>query len=404
MSLAILKYGNPIIVFLLLIASGCTKPTTLVTISVAEQNGLERNLEYVQADISLRHILKPTESLVAVGLDGVVVPVQTTDTIRNENGTVVRIVFPVAMNPHEVKKFSIEKHDKAKDTLISDLYYSEKAVFVENEHYTAHFGTNKDTRGGQVLNLELKGFNNQLLHRNHRTPIHWAPNFSKSDSDRYYTMESLSPSSKNRIEGYGPYIITKTRAGETDSVPEIHVEGKYTFYAGLPYFEFSSTMTVTQDVELSLLRNDEMTMDSLFTHIIFAKPDNSIINLSLYDEELDVLEKEHITDDTPWLAFYNKDKGYGFGSIRLEYDNTNLDGNASPLHKPYTKISKSVGNGRYWNRILVADTILAIPKGSRYHEKNAYFIFNADSEKPEDEVLYYSERLNHPLVVTVEKN
>ncbi|MCK0147168.1 hypothetical protein MWU78_16035 [Arenibacter sp. F26102] len=375
----------------------------MITISVAEQNGLERSLEYVQADITLGQILGPIGNLVAVGPDGVVVPVQSTDTIKNENGFFLRIVFPVAIKPNEIKKFSIEHNEEVRDSLLSDLHFSKTDHFVENKYYKANFGTGQDKRGGQVLNLILKNFNNQLLHRNHKTPIHWAPNFSRSDSKRYYTMEFLSQSSKNELKGTGPYTITKTRSGETDSIPEIHVEGEYIFYAGLPYFEFTSTITVIEDVKLKLLRNDEMTMDSLFTDLIFAKPDNSIVNLGLYKEEFDILEEEHITDDSPWLAFYNKDKGYGFGSIRLDYENTNVNGEESPLHKPYTKISKSVGNGRYWNRILIADTILAVPAGSRYYERNAYFIFNADSERAEDEALYYSERLNHPLVVTVDK-
>ena len=392
-----------LIIFLQLAVFSCTKPKSLVTISIVEQNGLERNLEYVHADIPIAYVLKPTENLVVVDSRNVSIPVQITDTIKNGNAPIVRIVFPVTINANETKKYHLEAQEKIVDSSANYLHLSETAHFVENEHYTAHFGTRKDKRGGPVLNLILKGFNNQLLHRRHSVPIHWAPNFSKIDSEHYYTMESLSLSSKNSTGGNGPYTITKTLSGVTDSVPEIHVEGKYTFFAGLPYFEFASTMTAKQDVELDLLRNDEMTMDSLFTHIVFAKRDNSIIKLDLYNQELDVLEKEHMSDQAPWLAFYHRDKGYGFGSIRLEYDNTNVHGGASPLYKPYTKISKGAGNGRYWNRILIADANVLVPKGSRYYEKNAYLIFSVDSKRAEDQAIYYSERLNHPLVVNVDK-
>lgn len=392
-----------IIAFILSILS-CSKPKTFAIISITEQNGLQRNLEYVIAIIPFQQTLKPMENLVAVDFHDAQIPVQLTDTMMEGDRRLVRIVFPVTINANETKKFRIKLQDKTRDTLISELSFSRTSNFVENEYYKARFATKTDKRGGQVLNLNLKKFDDQVLSRNHNTPIHWAPNFSKVDSRRYFTMENLTSSSINIVRDTGPYEIVKIRSGVTDSVPEIQVEGKYTFYEGLPYFEFTSSMSVKEEVNLKLLRNDEMTMDSLFTNLIFTDPDQTITNLELYDTELDILEKEHMSDQAPWLAFYHKDKEYGFGSIRLEYDNTNVNGEPSPLSKTQTKISKSVGNGRYWNRILVTDTNLHIPKGSRYHEKNAYLIFKVDPKEPEKEIKYYSERLNHPLIITVEVN
>ena len=393
-----------LIIVLLLIVFSCDKKKSLATILVVEENGLDRNLEYIHVNIPLPRGLKTTENLVAVDSRYVSTPVQVIDTIQKGEYSFMNIVFPVAIKANETKKFKIQLHVKPKEIAMSQLHFSRLSQYVENEYYKVNFATKNDKRGGQVLNLNLKKFDNKILKRHQNTPIHWAPNFANVDSQRYFTLENLTPSSINIVRDSGPYEITKIRSGVTDSVPEIHVEGKYTFYEGLPYFEFNSIMTVKEDVNLRLLRNDEMTMDSLFTNLIFIRPDNSISNLKLYDTELDILEKDHMSDQAQWLAFYHKEKEYGYGSIRLEYDNTNVNGELSPLYKPYTKISKSVGNGRYWNRILVADTNFRIPKGSRYREKNAYLIFKVDSEEPEKEIKYHSERLNNPLKITVEKN
>jgi len=212
----------------------------------------------------------------------------------------------------------------------------------------------------------------------------------------------LTPSSKHKVE-QGLYAVTKLRSGTTDSVPEIFVEGEYTFLANRPYFIFESNMTLEKEISLKLLRNDEMTMDSLFTHVAYQKPNGTLARLKLYTTELDSLDSEPIPDDTGFVAFYNTDYGYGLASIRLEYDNTNSEGSTSPLYNHHTKISTASNNGRYWNRVLI-DSAITVPKGSKYHEKNAYLVFKVGQEIPEEQILYHAERLWNPLTVILQEN
>ncbi|MCF6297823.1 MAG: hypothetical protein L3J08_07560 [Flavobacteriaceae bacterium] len=328
-------------------------------------------------------------------------PVQVLDTIKKEGRTRMIVMFPVGIEANQTKKFQCGFVEKMRDRPPpSNLNLSDDGHSVENSIYKAGFSTENDKRGGQINGITLKEFDGQVLKRSH-IAMHWAPNFSKSDSDGYFNMEDLPKSSENIIER-GLYQITKKRSGTTDSVPEINLEGKYIFYEGLRYFKFSSTMTVTKDVELDLLRNDEMTMDSLFTHVMYTLPNGKVSHLKLYDEELDQLEENPITDDASWLAFYNVDKGYGYGCIRLKYDNTNNSENSSITYKPYTKISKSKNNGRYWNRILLGEEDVLVKKGDRYTESNAYLIFQVDQSAPEKAMKYYAERLINPLLVKVE--
>ncbi|NIT55069.1 MAG: hypothetical protein GWN00_02120, partial [Aliifodinibius sp.] len=64
---------------------------------------------------------------------------------------------------------------------------------------------------------------------------------------------------------HGPYVIQTIRQDAAPDHPEILLTASYEFYAGKPYFKFYSCMEMLKDVWLELLRNDEMTMDSLFT-------------------------------------------------------------------------------------------------------------------------------------------
>ncbi len=382
-----------------LMLSSCGGPEPYARISVSETDGLPRELEYVTAEIPLPGELQPSQMLVATNQEsGESVSVQVLDTLRNEEISSLKIMFPVSVMANGTKTFELVTAEKIRDAGSSDIRISDDKSSVENQTYKATFSIEDDRRGGQINGIFLKNFDNKMLKRSH-IAMHWAPNFSKSNGKGYFNMEDFPPSSENIVET-GLYQITKNRSGRTDSIPEIYVEGNYTFLAGLPYFIFESTMTLEEEVSLKLLRNDEMTMDSLFTHVAYQKDDGAVSRLKLYDAELDSLENKPIRDDVGFVAFYNTGHRYGLASIRLEYDNANTDGKRSPLFNPHTKISKSRGNGRYWNRVLI-DSATTVPKGSRYHEKNAYLVFKVDQAEPEKQILYYAERLQHPLNVTV---
>jgi len=352
-----------------LILASCSSPVPFAKISVSETNGLSREQEYVTIEIPLPIDLKSSQMLLVTDHDtGELIIVQVLDTIENEGKSSLKIMFPVNVEANEIKTFDLLADEKMRDAMPFGLRLSYDGSSVENQIYKASFSTKLDPRGGQINGIILKDFDDRLLKRGH-IAMHWAPNFSRSDVNGYYNMENLPTNSENRIEK-GRYQITKKRSGNTEKISEINVEGKYTFFADAPYFFFESTMTMEKDVSLKLLRNDEMTIDSLFTHVAYQKLDGTIDKLNLYDDELDSLETNPIPDDSRFVAFYNINHKYGFASIRLKYDNMKRDGSPSPMFNPHTKISKSRNNGRYWNRVLI-DSATTATMGSRYHEKNA---------------------------------
>jgi hypothetical protein len=275
-------------------------------------------------------------------------------------------------------------------------------IKIENEYFLADLTDRKATAdnglgAGQLSGLVLKQFDDKLLERSHIN-MHWAPNFQRDGID-YKTFGHIRDADSVNLKK-GPYYTSLFRSGHVDGYEEIYVSYLYEFYAGLPYFIFSSVIEMKEDIDLFLLRNDEMTMDSLFTHVIYLRPDGTMNIKELYnDVDMKALDENPIEDDALWLAFFNNVMNYGLGSVRMEYDNRSLNGTQSPLYGEHTKITSSVNNGRYWNRRLIHEQTTNVPKGSRYSEKNAYLVFKAIRLAPSGEITQYSEIITNPLHV-----
>jgi len=181
--------------------------------------------------------------------------------------------------------------------------------------------------------------------------------------------------------------------------PEIMLTAVYKFYAGVPYFKFYSEMAFVEDLPLELLRNDEMTTDSMFTHLAFCGNGGKVVELPM-EERKPFLDREPIEDDAAWVCFYNIDHRYGFGSIRLLYDNRNNYGEASPTYEAHTQIGAWLDR-RYWNRRLIHDHLTFVPQGSRYAEENAYLVFKTGETDRFETIRYWAERLRRPIKVQV---
>lgn len=394
----------------IIFASGCQGDGAfLLKLKVEETEGLERPLEYIAINLPR---LKPSQKdyqLYAYSVnDNVKIPVQIVGSkLNNKSNQEMHGVLPISIGGYETKEYVI-KAELGKDLETdTDLMVkgSHLDLIVENKHYTAsleeYIGYKQQKLGsGHLGSLTLKEFDDVVLARkNPNLKIHWAPNFSKENLD-YKTMAHLNSPDSVFVSTKGPFYFGLFRSGRIAGYEKILQKGKYRFYAGLPYFIFESEILFTEDDSLNLLRNDEMTMDSLFTHLAFPKAGGTTINLPLYDEgTMTYLDENPIPDDSPWLFFYNKDKSFAFGSIRLHYDNKNINGDDSPTENKHTKITASANNGRYWNRRLIHSKNTFVPKGSKYIEKNAYIIFKVAEKDPVKTIRYFYERLKNPVMV-----
>ena len=388
----------------MIMLSSCTKTEPILSFSVTETTGLPRMHEYIEIQVSTDRSSDLSKGICIKEKDNDrLIRGQVLDsTVQSSGNKTYSCLFPVSIEKNETKAYEVisakgplhEKQLKIDGTRLN--------VNVENSYFIADLTDIKASPenglgSGQLAGFVLKHFKNQLLQRSHIN-MHWAPNFQKEEL-LYKTFGHIKDPDSLFIKK-GPYLTTIYKSGFVDDYNEIRITYKYQFYAGLPYFIFSSEMRMEEDIELFFLRNDEMTMDSLFTHVMFLHPDGEMNTIALYEgNKIEKLAEDPIRDDAFWVCFFHDELKYGFGSIRLEYDNANIDGQPSPLFEEHTKISISSNNGRYWNRRLIHDHMTNIPAGSRYYEKNAYLLFNANPEDPSGEINAYHKQLTHPLQI-----
>ncbi|NER84404.1 MAG: hypothetical protein F6K42_33715 [Leptolyngbya sp. SIO1D8] len=370
------------------------------TIKVKEMAGINRDLEYVTVTVTADQV-SPLSIREEKG--DLLTPGQLLNSEKGPDGKfLLEYIFPVTIKANETKVFDLVFDSSPVRGEGLTVSGSGLELKLENSWFIADLTAVKATpenglQAGQLSGLVLKQFNDQLLERGH-IDMHWTPSFQKEDMG-YKTMAHLKPDSIF-VNREGPYLSMIFRKGHVKDYEEILVSGAYRFFAGLPYFTFSSEMIMEDSVELVLLRNNEMTMDSLFTHLMFPGPDGEVVELPLYGTgTVKDLDKNRIPDDVDWICFYNADLRYAFGSIRLAYDNTNLSGAPSPTFEKHTKLSAASRGGRYWDRRLIHLQKTLVPEGSRYADKNAYLIFEIDPQDPSAKIREYFQRLSNPLEV-----
>lgn len=395
--------------WLMLILAGIlySQERVLAEIEILETSGLDRENEFVEIDLQspvkafeqYKHYLVARESISG---QRTYCQVIYWDKTSADSIVSFSVVFPVSVTANSSQRFTIQQ-SSIPEKILSDLKVSGSGIdlIIENQFYRADLSRSMDSEAkshasGQLRALLIKLGFDQLLFRTENR-MHWAPNFQRTDAEDYQTIAGWENPADYRLYS-GPYLVQTVRSDSAPEHPEIYLTARYNFYAGKPFFIFFSLMEVVRDIELKLLRNDEMTMDSMFTNIAFQRSDGRIEDYS-FSERYPFLEKQPIENEAPWLCFYHKVKRYGFGSIRLKYDIADRYGNTSPTFLPHTKISDGAEEGKYWNRRLINDHPLFVPAGSRYLENNAYLVFAVDESDPCAEIRYWAKRLRQPLLV-----
>ncbi len=378
----------------------------LGTVIVKEINGLHRQLEYAELSVQIPDTANEKGPfLVAVDSEtGEKILCQTISEKYDveENINIVTVIFPVEISANGSREFILNSsgHNNNIDT---DLRFkgTDIEIQVENKYFRADLTRSEQSEAkshasGQLRELLIKmDYNINLLRTENR--MHWAPNFQKIDQEYYTTIAAWEKPGHYNLQS-GPYLIRTQRQDLAPKHPEIMLSATYSFYSGLPYFRFYSSMRIVEDVMLKLLRNDEMTMDTLFTHVAFERPDGKIVDLA-FSERYALLKKRPIENNAPWLCFYHHEKGYAFGSIRLKYSNDDQWGNESPVFHPHTKIRDGAGGGKYWNRRLIDENETYVPQGSQYIEENAYLVFSITDQDKFKEIKYWHGRLINPVQV-----
>jgi hypothetical protein len=383
--------------------------SVLATVTVKENAGFPRDLEYAECQVQVSKknldnfpplfILEDVNSRLRVS--GQIIEM-IEENLHDE--VYFRVIFPLSIGASEKKNYRL-KEDTFTSPTKSDLKVKGSGfdLIIENKFYRADLSKDKSVEpqsynSGQLRELLIKMGIDQLL-TNVEDRLHWAPNFKRPELEWYTTIAHWNSPAVYDLQK-GPYLIKTIRQDLAPDHPEIALTAVYQFYENLPYFKFYSEMKMVQNVWLELLRNDEMTMDSMFTHLAFQRPQGEIVDVA-FSERKKLLQKQPIENDSPWICFYNNDEGFAFGSLRLRYENINKIGQSSPTYQAHTQIGEWLGGIKYWNRRLIHDQLTLVPKGSRYIEENAYLVFKIGQKDKFEAIKYWTDRLKHPLEVKV---
>lgn len=299
----------------------------------------------------------------------------------------------VTIGANESKVFPVKSLRASKDSLKIIPGAGPVGFEVENSVFRADLSqfTIDGERGlddsGTLRGLVYKAAG--VRYERNPNRMHWAPSFQRAGATNYKTIGNWTPVQKHeRIVNPGSLIFR--REGWQKDYPEIGLNAEYRFYAHVPYFLFRSTMTITKPIDMFWLRNQEMTMNDLFTHVIWPGGDGKPVMVD-FEARKPLLKEKPMPADVPWVAFVNQTKGYGYGAVVLKYT-------ATKTANPITSINDGANNGRYWDRRIINQVNTPLGPGDRFEEETAYVVF-----KTIDEFLGWEKRIRNPLKVEVVK-
>ena len=260
-------------------------------------------------------------------------------------------------------------------------------VDVENSVFRADMSQWKMEQGiddsGTLRGVLFKEKN--VRYERNPNRMHWAPSFQRAGAQNYKSIGNWTPVQKHS-RAVGPGEIVLTREGWHPDYPEVGLNAEYRFFAQVPYFVFRSTMTILKPIDMFFLRNQEMTMDDLFTHLAWPGRDGKPI-VTDFEARKPILKESPMPVDVPWVAFFNQPKGYGYGAVILRHS-------ATKTANPITSINDGANNGRYWDRRIINQVSTPLAPGDRFEEETAYVVFHAL-----DEFLLWEKRLRNPVRV-----
>jgi hypothetical protein len=340
-----------------------SQETRMAEIQIIEMTGLKRSLEYVELLLQQNQDIIPdfnTNLYVEDIYTYEKIPCQliSREVFPESTWGIFRIIFPVSINSYEIKGFYlITSNASFLNFLSTDLKLTgnDLELIIDNSYYQANLTKSdkseaKNHPSGQLRELLYKDYDQLFFRKGNR--IHWRPNFRRKSLKYYETIAGWEYPKNYKIQS-GVYLIRTVRQDQAPEHTQIYLSAVYPFFADLPFFAFFSEMQFTEDALMELLRNDEMTMDSMFTHVAYQGLDGQVTSLPFHSR-YEYLKKNLIENDAPWLCFYHDEKKYAYGSIRIEYDNINTQGSDSPTFHPHTMISDGAAGGKYWNRRLIS--------------------------------------------------
>lgn len=298
--------------------------------------------------------------------------------------TTLSIAFQVNLEPYEKTSYLVfyNNPNAGKLSFESDLRVQGKglAKTIENTFYKVVL----DERSGMMTEIYEKETGIKLEHKLETNgAIHWNPGAYSPPHMWSHSSDWENPSFSEVI---GPIFYSLHRTAPLPHLQDVTVSISYRFYKDSPFILMDSTMEIKKDLFVKALRDSEV----VFNKEVFDKAAYKTLTgkVNIIDFAHSRMHPEHVEilrPDTPWIAFFSREKNIAFSSLFLDFSTTNLAGGEASMQQPYIYIQH--GPWYYFSRAFVysfgsnnQSRMLPVKKGSVYSEKTAWITFPFNRE------------------------
>jgi hypothetical protein len=271
---------------------------------------------------------------------------------------------------------------------------------IENSFYKV--ALNK--KSGVIYEITEKSSNTLLEHKLETNgSIHWNPCLYSPPHTWTHTSDWENPS---YVEVNGPIFYSIRIAAPLPFYPQALCSVTYHFYANVPYILVQTTIDITENMFVQALRNGEIVFNKkVFKNAGYKTMDGRVETIDLLHTRIHPDHVITLRPDTPWVTFYNQDKGVAFASLFLDLAMTNVEGGEASAEQPFIYIQN--GPWYYLARGLVYSfgtnnqiRMLPVRKGSVYSERVAFYPFSFRQDQgysAQADALF--NRLKYPLSI-----
>ncbi|MEN8203005.1 MAG: hypothetical protein ABFS28_10445 [Bacteroidota bacterium] len=210
----------------------------------------------------------------------------------------------------------------------------------------------------------------------------------------------------------GAVFCENTRWGSMPDVPEAETSVRYRFYADRPEVRLESVIRIVEDCRAYALRNHGMVFSAdLFTHAAWPLANGKIKSISLkfaMGNDTGSPPVANMPYNTPWMALYNAEEGYGMAMLTTgsalfndkgQHPNTSRTRSYVSVYRGHLVYVIRAANITYFSGIRSLPTPLHA--GTTLYEDMVLFPFGSGKggEPDFNEIAAMRERILHPLII-----
>jgi hypothetical protein len=301
--------------------------------------------------------------------------------IRYHPTTSLSIAFLANLKPKEKATYLVfyNNPEAPKPTYTTDLKVLGAGQPIGKTIENSFYKVTLNKKSGVIYEITEKSSKTLLEHKLETNgSIHWNPGLYSPPHTWTHTSDWENPP---YVEVSGPVFYSIRIDAPLPFYAQALCSVTYHFYANTPYILVQTTIDITENMFVQALRNGEIVFNKkVFRNVGYKTIDGRV---EVVDLQRTRMHPDHVITlrpDTPWVTFYNQDKGVAFANLYLDLAMINVEGGEPSAEQPFIYIQN--GPWYYLARGLVYSfgtnnqiRMLPVRKGSVYYERNAFYPF-----------------------------